>query len=116
MLEQSFKILRSTGKFAKRELVSKIHLFDDNPENFSSWKASLKKAIREVSLTPMEEMNLLIQWLGNTASATQAKSIRNANAANPDRGYSAFGTVSMIVFTNPEVVESATKRKPAKFS
>ena len=72
--------------FAKKDLVSKIHLFYDNPENFSSWKASFKNAVRELSLTPMEEMDLLIQWLCNTASVTQAKSIRKTKAANPERG------------------------------
>lgn len=46
--------------FAKKDLVSKIHIFDDNPENFSSWKASFKNAVKELSRTPMEEMDLLI--------------------------------------------------------
>ena len=101
--------------FAKKDLVSKIHLFDDNPENFSSWKASFKNAVRELSLTPVEEMDLLIQWLGNTASATQAKSIRNANAANPDRGVQRIWDRLHDRFANPEVVESAIKRKLVKF-
>lgn len=69
--------------FAKEDLVSTIHLFDDNPENFSSWKASIKNAVRELGLSPSEAMNLPIQWLENTSSGNQEKSIRNANASNP---------------------------------
>lgn len=69
--------------FGKKDSVAKTHLFEDNAENFSSWKASFKNAVRELSLSPSEEMGLLIQWLGNTSSANQAKSIRNANASNP---------------------------------
>lgn len=101
--------------FAKKDLVSKIHIFDDNPENFSSWKASFKNAVKELSLTPMEEMDLLIQWLGNTSSATQAKSIRNANASNQGRGLQRIWDRLQDRFDNPEVVESAIKRKLAKF-
>ena len=58
---------------------------------------------------------MLIQWLGNTASATQAKSIRNANAANPDRGVQRIWDRLHDRFANPEVVESAIKRKLVKF-
>lgn len=101
--------------FAKKDLVSKIHIFDDNPKNFSSWKASFKNAVKELSPTPMEEMDLLIQWLGNTSSATQAKSIRNATASNPGRGLQRIWDRLQDRFANPEVVESAIKRKLAKF-
>lgn len=101
--------------FAKKDLVSKIHIFDDNPENFFSWKASIKNAVKELSLTPMEEMDLLIQWLGNTSSATQAKSIRNANASNPGRGLQRIWDRLQDRFANPGVVEPAIKRKLAKF-
>lgn len=87
--------------FAKKDLVSKIHIFDDNPENVSSWKASFKNAVKELSLTSMEEMDLLIQWLGNTSSATQAKSIRNANASNPGRGLQCIWDRLQNRFSNP---------------
>lgn len=54
---------------AKKDLAPKTHLFDDNHENFSFWKTSFEYAVRELSLSPSEEMDLLIQWMGNTSSA-----------------------------------------------
>lgn len=101
--------------FAKKDFVAKTHLFDDNAENFSSRKASFKNAVRELSLSPSEEMDLLIQWLGNASSANQAKSIRNANASNPEHGLTCIWNRLNDRFANPEVVESSIKRKLARF-
>lgn len=50
--------INTCSEFAN--IFAKTHLFDDNAENFSSWKASFKNAVRELSLSPSEEMDLLI--------------------------------------------------------
>lgn len=71
--------------------------------------------MREISLSPSEEMDLLIQWLGNTSSANHAKSIRNANASNPERGLTRILNRLDDRFANPEVVESSIKKKLARF-
>lgn len=99
--------------FAKKDFVGKTHLFDDNAENFSSWKASFKNAMRELSLSPSEEMDLLVQWLGSTSSANQAKRIRNANASKPERGLTRIWNRLNDRFANPKVVESSIKMKCA---
>lgn len=95
--------------FGKKDFVAKTHLFEDNAENFSSWKASFKNAVRELSLSPSEEMDLLIQWLGNTSSANRQRvsgmQMHRTRILNrlDDR------------FANPEVVESSIKKKLARF-
>lgn len=64
----------------------------------------------------MEEMDLLIQWLESTSSATQAKNIRNANTEIPDQGLKPIWDCLLDGFANPEVVESAISRKVANLS
>lgn len=61
-------------------------------------------------------MDLLIQWLESTSSATQAKNIRNANTAIPDQGLKPIWDCLLVGFANPEVVESAIWRKVVNLS
>lgn len=71
--------------------------------------------MRELGLSPSEEMNLLIRWLGDTSSANQAKSIRNANASNPKHGLTRIWNRLNDRFANPKVVEPSIKRKLVRF-
>ncbi len=60
---------------ARRELVATGLLqFDKRPENYRAWKASFLNATRDLNLTPNENMDLLVKWLGSE-SATQVKHI-----------------------------------------
>lgn len=69
--------------FARRELVSTglLH-FDDRPENYRAWRTSFFNAVRGLDLSPSEEMDLLVQWLGQE-SAGHAKRIRAVNVNQP---------------------------------
>ena len=72
--------------FAKKELLtSRLTKFDDSREFFAAWKISFTNVAKELKLTPIEELDLLIKWLG-PSSSEQAKRIRVANANNQERG------------------------------
>ncbi|XP_068120871.1 uncharacterized protein [Hyperolius riggenbachi] len=70
----------------RRELVAKgLVKFDDHPESYRAWRSSFKNTIKDVELSPSEEMDLLAKWLG-TASAEHVKRIRSINIRNPAAG------------------------------
>ena len=71
--------------FRKDFLLSRFSNFDDKPESFEAWRASFQSIIRELGVSPFEEMDLLIKWLG-LQSSQFAKFIRIANAHDPPRG------------------------------
>jgi hypothetical protein len=58
--------------------------FDDKPESYESWRASHQSVTKELDVTPFEEIDLLVTWLGPESSRF-AKSIRAANAHDPPR-------------------------------
>ena len=70
----------------KKDLIfSRFSHFTDRPETFASWKASFKNITQELQVSPFEEMDLLVKFLG-PESSKYAASIRAANTACPERG------------------------------
>jgi hypothetical protein len=62
----------------RRELVSAtLQTFDDDPQNYRSWKSSFLNVTKDLSLSPKEELDLLVKWLG-PKSNQQAKRISAA--------------------------------------
>jgi hypothetical protein len=66
-------------------LLSRFVNFYDKPECYESWRTSYHSITKELGITPFEEIDLLVKWLGPESSRF-AKSIRAANAHNPPRG------------------------------
>ncbi|MES9969565.1 MAG: hypothetical protein ABW092_05990, partial [Candidatus Thiodiazotropha sp.] len=95
-------------------LLSRLSHFNDKPESFAVWKASFKNIMRELSVTPFEEMDLLVKWLGPDSSK-HALSIRSSNADNPARGLQRIWDRMEERYGCPEMVESALKTKLASF-
>ena len=63
---------------ARRELTSnKIQKFDDQPENYHTWKGSLKNMIKGVNLSPSEQLSLIIEHTTNESKRIQT----NPNAS-----------------------------------
>ena len=50
----------------KKDLVTKIDLFDDKPEHFLSWETSFLRVMSELSVTP----NVEHKWLNRTQNKT----------------------------------------------
>ncbi|CAB4036588.1 Hypothetical predicted protein, partial [Paramuricea clavata] len=71
---------------ARRELIAnKIQRFDDNPRNFYGWKESFKNMIRDIHLSPSEELSLIIEYTSNE-SKKLAQRLRNAYINKPTEG------------------------------
>ncbi|XP_071146782.1 uncharacterized protein [Mytilus edulis] len=96
--------------YRKDFLLSRFTHFDDKPEAYESWRASFQSVTRELGVTPFEEMDLLVKWLG-TESSKFAKIIRAANAHDPPRGLQRIYDRLQERYGRPEMVESALKRK-----
>ncbi|CAG2227238.1 unnamed protein product [Mytilus edulis] len=54
--------------YRKDFLLSRFTNFDDKPETYESWRASFQSVTRELGVTPFEEMDLLVKWLGTESS------------------------------------------------
>lgn len=88
----------------RRELVtSGLSKFDDRPENYLAWKSSFINALEGLSITPIEELDLLTRWLG-PQSSEQVKRVRAVHVADPAAGCrlawsrleESFGSVEII--------------------
>ncbi len=88
----------------RRELInSGLNKFDDRPENYLAWKSSFINVLEGLSLTPSEELDLLIRWLG-PQSSEQVKRVRAVHVADPAAGCrmvwsrleESFGSVEII--------------------
>lgn len=95
-------------------LLSRFSSFDDTPETFMSWKASFQSIIRELIISPFEEMDILIKWLG-PESTKFAKSLRAANAHDPPRGLKQIWDRLHERYGRPEMIEHSLKRKLNSF-
>ena len=99
----------------RKDLVlSRFTNFDDRPEHYSTWKASFQCIIKELKVSPFEEMDLLVKYLGPT-SANSARSLRAANVADPDRGVGMIWERLEDRYGRPEMIESALKSKLDSF-
>mgnify|MGYP002804098909 CR=1 FL=1 len=71
---------------ACREVITKkVNKFDDNPENFHTWKTSFKTMLKDISITPQEELSLLTEYTSKESKKLVQK-LRNAFIHNPAKG------------------------------
>lgn len=104
-----------TKFIVKKDLIlSRLTKFDDTPELFSVWKSTFHSVMSELGVTPLEEIDLLIKYLGSD-SVTQAKRIRAANARDPSRGLQRIWERLEDCYALPEMVEASLKRKVSSF-
>jgi hypothetical protein len=95
-------------------LLTRFTKFNDSPETFNVWKTSFKSIIKELSVSPFEEMDLLVKWLGPSSSLF-ASSIRVSNVHSPERGLQKIWERLHERFGRPEMVEPALKKKLHNF-
>lgn len=95
-------------------LFSRLTAFNDKPEMYAVWKASFGNIMRELSVTAMEEMDLLVKWLG-PESSRQAHSIRASNVSDPSKGVTRLWERLDERYGAPELVESALSSKLQNF-
>lgn len=101
----------------KKDLaLSRLSTFNDKPETYQSWKTSFKQVMKEMDVSPSEEMDLLVKWLGVT-SKTHAISIRSAFRKDPQKARQKvwerlderYGTVESIHHSITKKLESFPK-------
>ena len=104
------------SKFLLRKdfLLTRFSNFKDRPETFSAWSASFRSIVQELGVTPFEEMDLLIKWLGPESSRF-ARSLRSANTHNPTLGVIQIWDRLHDRYGRPEMIESALKGKLDSF-
>ena len=98
----------------KKDLITNIEPFDDQPEHYAAWKTAFKRVVSEIGVTPHEEIELLVKWLGPISSA-DARSIRSSHAFNAVKGCQAVWQRLEERFGAPEMVEASVKRKIDNF-
>lgn len=71
---------------ARRELISnKIEEFDNSPINYNTQKAVFKNMVREVKISPSEELALMIEYTTGE-SKRLIQHLHNAYIVNPAEG------------------------------
>lgn len=76
----------------RSQLVSSgLIRFDDQPENFLSWKSTFISVVTGLDLTAHEEIDLLIKWLG-PESSQQARRMKVVNINHPTKALSLIWT------------------------
>ena len=69
----------------RERLLSRISSFSDRPEMYAAWKATFRCIVNDLYLSPIEELDFLIKWLGPD-SRRQAISIKTSNARDSQKG------------------------------
>ncbi|XP_078329283.1 uncharacterized protein LOC144624026 [Crassostrea virginica] len=99
----------------KKDLIlARISKYDDNPSLFYTWKLTFKNVVEELGVTPMEELDMLIRYLG-VESARQALVIRKCNADNPTTALRLVWERLEERFGAPELIESSLRRQISLF-
>ncbi len=99
----------------KKELVlSRLTKFDDRPESYAIWKASFQTIVKELELSPNEELDLLVKYLG-IESSRHAHSLRAANVHDPFKGLNRTWERLDERYGCPEMVEASLKNKLSSF-
>ena len=73
------------------------------------WKTSFKGVIRELCLAPVEEIDLLVKWLG-PESSKQVASIKIASASCPSEGLRKAWERLDERYGSPEMIEAAVNK------
>jgi hypothetical protein len=72
---------------ARREVLTKrVEKFDDDPQNFHTWKTSFKTMLKDISITPQEELSLVLTEYTSKESRKLVQKLRNAYIQNPAKG------------------------------
>lgn len=106
---------RLTQFLVKKDLLfSRLSAFNDRPENYLMWKGSFSIIMKDLSVTPMEELDLLIKFLG-LDSRQHANRIRTSYPSDPAKGLDRLLERLDERYGSLELVESILKEKISKF-
>ncbi|XP_070176566.1 uncharacterized protein [Littorina saxatilis] len=117
--QQNRFVQSAEGDLAKFLLKKDLHLsrlavFNEQAECFAVWKSSFTSVMTELSVSPQEELDLLVKHLG-FESSKYAQSIRASNAADPARGLRLLWRRLDERFGSPELVEARLRERVESF-
>ncbi|XP_069140958.1 uncharacterized protein [Argopecten irradians] len=100
----------------RKELASsRLTTFNDWPDSYLCWRTTFQSVMKEASVTPGEELDLLVKWLG-PISSTYASSIRSSNGSDPVLGRRRLLWERLDErYGSPEAVEAALRTKLESF-
>lgn len=100
---------------ARRELVATGLLqFNVKPQSYRAWKRSFQNATSGLNLTPSEEMDLLLKWLGKE-SAEHVEQIRSIHINHPEAGLAMIWDRLKQTYGSTEVIEDALFKRIETF-
>ena len=104
-----------TKMMARKDVVlSRLIKYNDSPVQYLSWKQTFKDVMSELSVTPSEELDLMIKWLGPD-SCRQAESMKTASAGNHIEALRKVWDRLDVRYGSPELIEACLKNKLANF-
>ncbi|XP_062612368.1 uncharacterized protein LOC134274127 [Saccostrea cucullata] len=108
-------IMDMTKFLLKKDLIlSRITKYDDNPSLFLTWKLTFRNIMEDLSVTPSEELDMLVRYLGNESSR-QAATIRKCNANDPETALRLVWERLEERYGAPELIESSLRRQISSF-
>ncbi|XP_069972597.1 uncharacterized protein [Penaeus vannamei] len=99
----------------KKELsLARFSPFDDRPESYVPWKTTFQQTIQDLHVTSLEEVDLLLRWLGPESSKF-AQSIRTSNIHDPSKCIKLIWKRLEDRYGSPVIIEASIKKKLEKF-
>ena len=98
----------------KELLLTRLTKYNDRPESYAVWKAAFRSIMSDLNVTPNEELDLMVKYLG-PESSTHATSLRVANVNSPERALKRLWDRLNERYGCPEMVEAALKIRLANF-
>ena len=74
-------------------------------ETYRTWKSSFSEVMKEMTVNPPEEMDLLVKWLG-VQSRKFALDTKSANTHDPGKGLKRIWEPLDERFGSPEMIHS----------
>ncbi|KAM9705208.1 uncharacterized protein ACNS7B_001527 [Menidia menidia] len=104
------------AKFLIRsQLVSSgLSRFDDQPENYLSWKATFTSVLKGLDISANDEVDLLIKWLGPESSQL-ARRMKSVTIGHPSAALTLIWTRLEERYGAPEAIEKALFTKLDNF-
>ncbi|XP_014677161.1 PREDICTED: uncharacterized protein LOC106817025 [Priapulus caudatus] len=104
-----------TRLLLKKDLLfSSLTNFNGNPELYRTWKSSFHSKMRELDVTSVEEIDLLVKWTSNEVQK-DVLSLKAANADDPGKGLRQIWERLGERYGSPEMVEASLKRRLESF-
>ena len=97
-----------------RFITERIMTFSEKSETYLGWKSTFKDVMYEIKASPIEELDLLIRYLGKSSSR-QVSNIKTSNPGNLKLGLEKAWIRIDTIYGSPEKIESALKSKLSNF-